>query len=217
MLTQLRVANAGRRMLFVNGGVWIPCGDVLTLGDVNLNGISDERADLNLLGQYITSGESALPIRPTNDLSATEINGDGIPGDVTDFVYLMRRVSGNEKLDPFLKEFSYQDTVTLRHTNFSITTNRELAVLLLVFNGPAKVTVHDKNLQMTQGQIDGDTYVLIYGRIAGEGHILRHGQIVDHIETPLISPGAIVELDGALKRAEAANYDGYKLHTVITH
>lgn len=217
MLTQLGVANAGRRMLFVNGGVWIPCGDILTRGDLNFNGIGGDTGDVSLLARNITRGDSVFVLYPSAQLQESYVNEDKIRGDISDFVFLLRRAFGKQKLEPLLEEFFNVDTVTLQHTGGALSANRELAALLLVFNGPAKVTVHDKNMQMTEGQIDGDTYVLIYGRIAGEGHILRHSRIVDDSEMPLIPAGTILKLDGVLKRAEAANYDGYKLHTVITH
>ncbi|MCH7879841.1 MAG: hypothetical protein IH914_11075 [candidate division Zixibacteria bacterium] len=109
------------------------------------------------------------------------------------------------------------DTVILRQGGSTVTTNRELAALLLVFDGSAKVTILDSTLQMTRGQIGGDTYVLLYGRFGNVAQFNEYGLISDDSKMPLIPPGTILETKDVLKRVEAANYDGYKLHTVITH
>lgn len=190
---------------FVNGGVYLSNDQLFVPGDINLNGISAEFDDMKALAEFITLGKSTFTVDTMALLFMLDVNSDEVAGDLCDFVLLLREVTGEGKADFYTPDLSYQDTVTLTHDALSINSNRELAALLLVFDGPANVTVHDKNLQLTEGQIDGDTYVLLYGLISDDSKI------------PLIPPGTILETKGVLKRVEAANYDGYKLHTIIAY
>ncbi|MCH7879840.1 MAG: hypothetical protein IH914_11070 [candidate division Zixibacteria bacterium] len=96
--------DASRSVVFENGGVWLPCYWVRPRGDVNLNGIDADTGDVNLLAQYITRGESVLTIQAEAQLSQLYINEDSIPGDITDFVYLIKKTFRSESIYPFLEE-----------------------------------------------------------------------------------------------------------------
>lgn len=74
--------------------------DVL-IGDINLNGIPFEVADMRLFVNHLVNPE-AYPFDPVQ-VQASDINMDGIPGTVADFVYLLNIINGNLDPPPGLK------------------------------------------------------------------------------------------------------------------
>ncbi len=198
-------SSALRKLAFRNGGVLMVCNELPSRGDINLNGISYELDDITVLARYITDGKSAFGVDTMGQSFNADCNQDGVVGDLRDFAVLQHGVANDYLVNIYGPDSSYLDTVTLRQIGQTVSFDRELAALLLVFDGQAKVDLIDNALQLTEGQIDGDTYVLVYGHFT------------DGDKLTLLAPGIILETDGILKRAGAANYDGYKLHTIITH
>ena len=60
-------------------------------------------------------------------------------------------------------------------------------------------------LRSDTGTIDGNTHVLIYN-LSNDNDSLQR-----------VPPGSLLKTWGVLIDVYAVNYDGYKLHTVITH
>jgi len=63
-------------------------------GDVNLNGLRYELADLTLFSQYFLDGLSAFTISVENQINASDINGDRRPLSMPDFVNMTRIEEG---------------------------------------------------------------------------------------------------------------------------
>jgi hypothetical protein len=82
---------------FVNGIVGtddISCFEAIDRGDINLNGVANELADLLTFQNYLYYGESAFTINVDSQRAATDIKADNIPLTVDDFIYLRRVIFG---------------------------------------------------------------------------------------------------------------------------
>jgi hypothetical protein len=74
--------------------------DVL-IGDINLNGVPFEVADMVLFVNHLVN-PVAYPFDPVQ-VQASDVNMDGIPGTVADLVYLLNIINGNLEPPPGLK------------------------------------------------------------------------------------------------------------------
>jgi len=64
------------------------------IGDLNLNGIPYEAADAAIFADYFVHREQAFSISVDSQMNATDINGDGGPGTISDYIYLSAILSG---------------------------------------------------------------------------------------------------------------------------
>ncbi|MFH2056082.1 MAG: hypothetical protein ABIJ61_09000 [bacterium] len=86
-------------VVFQNGGAATYGGCTFDRrGDMNLNGIDDEREDVELYTSYFMEGLSVFDISVDGQTAASETNKDGLPLTVADLVYLMRRFALEELL-----------------------------------------------------------------------------------------------------------------------
>jgi hypothetical protein len=83
-------AKQNARLVFRNGFVKDICMDIDDRGDVNLNGIPNEMADIEMFIDYLLNGASTLKVNYEGQISATETNGDGIKATIRDLVYIIR-------------------------------------------------------------------------------------------------------------------------------
>lgn len=82
---------------FYTGGVDILCADSIdSRGDINLNGIVNEIADLVMFGNYFLYGLSAFPSGMEQaSIAASDVNADGRVLTFRDAAYLMRIIYGD--------------------------------------------------------------------------------------------------------------------------
>jgi hypothetical protein len=107
-------------------------------GDLNLNGISNEIADLVIFWNYYFLGMSAFNSPFWREqVAETDVNGDGVTLTFRDFVFLYRIIVGDTL--PVLKNSAksvntnfIQDTIT---ANVTVASGSKLAGILLRFNG----------------------------------------------------------------------------------
>lgn len=79
-----------------NGSINVIGPDDVMVGDINLNGVPFEIADMRLFMNHLVNPEE-YPFDPVQ-VQASDINMDGIPGTVADLVYLLNIINGN--IDP---------------------------------------------------------------------------------------------------------------------
>ena len=80
---------------FWNGGIDLPCEEDNTRGDINLNDMPYEIADLVLFSNYFVYGLSAFDdLNTMASISASDVNDDGISLSLADFIYLMNIIQG---------------------------------------------------------------------------------------------------------------------------
>jgi len=193
---------------FYNGGIEIVCGDTIsTAGDINLNGIPYEIADMITFINYFIYGLAAFHIDVNRQIVATDMNSDGVTLDVADLVYGIRVVFGDalpwpsiDTTSPYPAKF-IQDFET---KTIEVETPDTLGAFRLVFEGnvsPSQCLL-DMDIKYSY-DFDGDvTCFLIYSL---EGRSFTSG--------PLISYGG----DGVLIEASTATYYGGKVNTLINY
>jgi len=145
-----------------------PCGGVLVAttgdfarGDINLNSLAYEPADLVLFSSYFIYGTKVFTIDLATQIANTDINADGHPLSLSDFILMIRIMLGDATAIP--KPTPGSDLATIyavsegSETVFS--TNANLGAALFVFEGEAKVS---SDLKIEQGVVDGQLRVLVY-------------------------------------------------------
>jgi hypothetical protein len=85
-----------RNVTFFNGGIQTRChDDPKTAGDVNLNAVPFEFRDAAMLAQYFIDGLTALGRDQEGSFREAEIDGDGNPATINDFVQLVSVCQGD--------------------------------------------------------------------------------------------------------------------------
>ena len=84
-----------RAVDFYNGGLQIICTDTIDyLGDINCNAIAFEIADAVMFSSYFVEGFTAFGNHVECSIAASDVNSDGKPLTIEDFVWLERVISG---------------------------------------------------------------------------------------------------------------------------
>ncbi|HWR82283.1 MAG TPA: T9SS type A sorting domain-containing protein [Candidatus Deferrimicrobium sp.] len=199
-------ATALRLIEYYNGGAEILCADWPDpRGDVNLNGVAVEVADLVLLSNYLVYGSSVFRINLQGQVHEADMNFDSAVG-VADFVYGVRVIKGEQVAgDPFdstspnVAQF-IDDTV--QHA-VEVVTSDTIGAVKLVFEGEVTPSLSQPEVEtkyaVSQETTGWRTIVLIYSL---EGNSFTEG--------PVVSYG-----HGRLLSAEAATYTGVKMRTQI--
>ena len=183
-----------RRVEFYNGGFQLTCpGEIDDRGDLNLNGISYEMADLELFIEYFLSGiQGFIGLDPESVIEQSEVNGDGIPLSLADLVYFIRKVL--DEAVPLSELTHDRDTVTLKQTNEAIFSDLTLGALFLEFEGNPDVQLLDSTMEMRTGLLDGRKRVLIF-----------------NIGPASLAPGRILLTEGKILSAQASDFIGSRV------
>ncbi len=119
----------------------MPADSIDGRGDINDNGQAYEVADFVLFGWTLVKGAWVLPI-PERGTFHSDVNDDGTAMGLDDWVYLARVVIGDAQ--PFPRPTLVNDTAVITHDDLngkvSVGFARQLAVVLLVFDGSVTVT-----------------------------------------------------------------------------
>ncbi len=145
-----------------------PCGGVLVnttgikqRGDINLNLLTYEVGDAVLFSSYFIYGTGVFTIDPPVQIANTDINADGYPLSLSDFVLMLRILTGDAT--PIPKPTPGSDLATIyavtKGNETKISTNANLGAALFVFEGDVKVNTDLKN---EQGVVNNQTKVLVY-------------------------------------------------------
>jgi len=141
-----------------------PCGGVLlrttgekVRGDINLNLIAYEIGDAVLFSSYFIYGTGVFTIDPQVQIANTDINADGFALGLSDFVLMLRILTGDAT--PIPKPTPGSDLATIYMIGDKVSTNANLGAALFVFKGDVKVSTDLKN---EQGVVNNQTRVLVY-------------------------------------------------------
>jgi hypothetical protein len=141
-----------------------PCGGVLVRttgekvrGDINLNLIAYDPGDVVLFSSYFIKGTSVFTIDQPVQIANTDINADGYPLSLSDFVLMLRIMVGDAAKIP--KPTPGSDLATIYMIGDKVSTNANLGAALFVFEGDVKVSTDLKN---EQGVVNNQTRVLVY-------------------------------------------------------
>jgi hypothetical protein len=134
------VNAATPKLVFWDGGVDIVCWDSIDArGDLNLNGIANEIADLVMYDNYFMHGISAFPPNGwMGSIAASDINADGERLTFRDVAYMMRIIFGDALPFPkraradSLNAYFHQDTTNHR---VEVTYSGQLAGAFMLIRG----------------------------------------------------------------------------------
>jgi len=107
----------------------IPVEDLI--GDITFNGIPYEIADAVLFSKYFVYGMMTFGKEPYYQFLATDINEDGVPGTLTDFVWLNRIIIGDLNIVPSGPK---EDIQVSRFYNI-INVDKPVSAVLMKFEG----------------------------------------------------------------------------------
>jgi len=194
-----------RTVDFYNGGLKFMCADSIDWrGDLNMDGFSNTIADLVLFGDYFLYGVKMFEPYVDGAIAASDINGDGIPLTVEDYL-LMARIVVGEYGDfdtiPVCNDTAYfaqnDGVVTLTFDSPDV-----LGAVYMRFSGEVEPMLEVDNVQMKYHNADGFTNVLILGK----------DFIGDAIHSVTLLSGVD---DGVLVEVNTATYQAARVVSVI--
>jgi hypothetical protein len=193
---------------FYNGGIGIVCAEPIddARGDINLNGVPNEIADIIYFSNYFLYGTAIFHINLEGQIAATDINRDGLALTIEDLVYGICIVIGNARPYDQLETDSLLTAKFINDTDTKIITVEALDTL-----GAAYMVIKGNNMSINLLQQDMDmkyafdsdqnvTRILIY---SFEGHSFVSGPLVSY------------RGEGALIEASTATYYGGKVESII--
>jgi hypothetical protein len=139
------------------GGIQVCTTGVKVRGDINLNLIAYEVADAVMFSSYFIYGTSVFTLDPPVQIANTDINADGYPLSLSDFVLMLRIMTHDAT--PIPKPTPGSDLATIYMIGDKVSTNANLGAALFVFEGAVKVSTDMKN---EQGVVNNQTKVLVY-------------------------------------------------------
>jgi hypothetical protein len=188
---------------FRNGGIdIIPPIFTDDCADINLNGVRNEIADAVVFANYFIYGPAAFTIDFERQKGASEINGDGTPLTVADFVYLVRIITGDALPMPQINPDA-SAIFSVQGSTVTVETNLDLGAVWLVFSG--KITPHLANdvsyMDMIYNQAGDTTRILIYS----------------FEQDDALTSGELFYVDGnaSLISVETAEYRGTMMNAII--
>ncbi len=160
-VTRLRGAR------FRHGGVALDCNfEIPDRGDINLNGLSNEIADLVMFANYLVLGDTAFGSHVQASYENTDINDDGDTATVDDLVYLARVIIGDAVPYPSpVKSGAANPAIVLQDLSartVSVGYPDTLYGIYLVFDGEIAITPSINPDLMAWDTHDGQTNVLIF-------------------------------------------------------
>ncbi len=178
---------------FINGGIDNVCnGSTLTSGDLNLNGIGNEIGDAVLYMNYFVYGLGVFTeIR--HQTAASDINRDGMPLTVADFVYQIRIIIGDAL--PYVDVWGL-DTAQVNVNNDIISVNGiEMGAAFIVLEGNINPTILFDQMEMNYNYdaVSDQTRILIY---SFDGHSFNGGQLLK------LNNGEIVKIELATREGK---------------
>lgn len=199
---------------YYNGGVEITCNDSIEyIGDINLNGIAYEIADLVIFTNYFYYGREAFGDHYEASTAASDVNYDGIVLQFEDLIYLYRVVCGDAMpgyplMNPPVPD-SALFTQDIETSTVSVGYHDTLAGVFLMFYG--EITPHfllDTTAHTCgYGHDSGLTRVIITPALAGMPDSCRRG----FTSGPLFTYSG----DGLLIEANTADFNNHVFATRI--
>jgi len=155
---------------FFNGGIDIVCADSIDArGDVNLNGLANEIADVVNFTNYFIVGLGAFTVNVNGQIAATDVNADGITLSVADLVYLIRVVVGDAQPIPKVAPETVNGIYSVENGVLSVEQN--MGAMFVVLEGDVKPELLAKNM-LLESKFDGkNTRVLVFPPYEGKNYV----------------------------------------------
>ncbi|UCD18511.1 MAG: T9SS type A sorting domain-containing protein [Candidatus Zixiibacteriota bacterium] len=201
---------------FYDGGICVKHPDSIdTRGDVNLNGLPYEIADVVVLTNYFIYGYNAFVVSIPGQTAASDVNADGLAPTIADLVYLVRVIVGDAnplpKVAPGNAMVGINTTGNNGELQVHINSTHPLGAGLLVFEhdgvipGEPMLGAVRAGIEMKYATTDTEVRVLVYGMERGAQ--IDQGDI-DLLSIPYSGAGTLT-----LVKTEFATYNGFPLES----
>ncbi len=207
---------------FVSGGVNIICANPIDdRGDVNLNGVVYEIADLILFANYFLYGTRVFTINLQGQIAATDMNNDGLTLDIADFVYGVHVIIGDalphENVCDDVQQAGVLFINNLQAKTVEIQTPDSIGGVYLEFDGNAGMisSYHaNMDLRYTYDRGEDVTRAVVYSL---DGSSFAEGLVVFYTgNAGLVNASAGsrrgCHLDAEIRTIMPASADGLTLH-----
>jgi hypothetical protein len=189
-----------RAISFWNGGIKIHCpAPWCPRGDLNMNGIPNQVSDAELYVDYFMYGDSVFTIAYEGQVSASDVNNDGLTLTVADLTYMLRVIYGDALPYPQLAPYGDSLSLTFSDSSFNIESSAAVGAVWAIF-----LVEDDYHLINTTGMEilsyndDGELRVLLYSGLQDPSKLIPAGA-----HTLFTLSG-----DVALVSVQASDYDG---------
>ncbi len=156
-----------RAIDFVNGGIDIVCAESIDgRGDLNLNDIYNEIADIVLYADYFLYGTSVFTVNRDGQTAASDVNADGKTLTVADLVYLVRILIGDAQ--PYPRDIGPIDitpiypTVTRVIKDGTLNLNKVMGAMSIVIDGDVTYELLDTNMTIRSNFDGTNTHIIMY-------------------------------------------------------
>ncbi|UCD94540.1 MAG: T9SS type A sorting domain-containing protein [Candidatus Zixiibacteriota bacterium] len=191
--------SAVRYVVFENGGIRIIHLDSIDArGDVNLNGVPNEIADVVVFTEYFIYNVAAFTINPAGQIAATDVNADGIPLTVADLTYLIRIIIGDAmpywKMTPASQTAEVNLSVDRSAVEVLVNHDKDIGGAYFVFEysdcqlGEPKLINSASGMKLEYGNENGTMKVLIYSMNPGKSISPGKGGI---LAIPIFGNGSV--------------------------
>jgi hypothetical protein len=165
---------------FFNGGVDIICADsVDSRGDINLNSVAYEIADVVMFTNYFISGPGAFGSHVAGSMAASDVNADGLTLTVADLVYLIRVVVGDAQKIPKVVAEATALEANWTNTNGVLGVNSDAkmggAFVVVSGNVTPSLTSNARNMGLSYNYDaeNGQTRILVHPPISNDAVALE--------------------------------------------
>jgi hypothetical protein len=159
---------------YIHGGVDIVCTDSSNwpCGDLNLNDIYWEIADAVLYANYFIYGLAVFDLNVTGQVAASDVNLDGDPLKLDDFVCLIDLI--NAEIPDLPKEFQTDAKLQVYFDRVvTIESDVPVGAILMTFDGPGQASLISDDMLMLSDVVAGKLKVLIW---SDNGHHISSGR-----------------------------------------
>jgi hypothetical protein len=171
-------------------------------GDINLNNLSNEIADVHMYADYFIYGDSAFKINKEGQTEFSDVNRDGRNLTVADMVYMIRVITGDAVL--YRPEAQEVKKARFEIANDTLFAESEIKIgaVRFVFDQEVEPEPLLDSVYLKWDRVDGQTRAIIY-----------------FLSDNSIPAGrtALLKINGetGLSEAESADYYGYELISLI--
>ena len=146
---------------FFDGGIDIVCAESIDArGDINLNNVPNEVADVVMFTNYFINGLSAFGSHSAGSIAASDVNNDGNALTVADLVYLIRVLVGDAL--PYPKTSPSAVTAGYSNNLGSLSVDQPMAAAFVVAKGNVTPTLLASGMRMEYAFDGKNTRILVY-------------------------------------------------------
>lgn len=150
-----------RALIFYHGGIDIVCADSIDdRGDINLNGVANEVADVVLFTNYFIYGVGVFTENVQGQIAATDVNADGLTLSVADLVYLIRIVIGDAL--PFSKLIPMLVNTDMKNGVLSVDAEMGAAYVVVSGNITPILLANDMEMKYAYNSEQNLTRILVF-------------------------------------------------------